>query len=76
MATLKAWRELILQYPFQKKQRHPSRFPRQDKSVDPEDPDLGARIARRNASRLEPGFGRGRRFRADPGRWRFKRLGR
>ncbi|HEX4270847.1 MAG TPA: hypothetical protein VHZ32_05650, partial [Rhizomicrobium sp.] len=31
---LKAWRELILQYPFEKKQHHASRFPDKPK-VDP-----------------------------------------
>ena len=33
--TLKAWRELVLQYPFQKKQTHASRFPEKTK-VTPE----------------------------------------
>jgi hypothetical protein len=31
----KAWRELILQYPFEKKQQHPSRFPDKPR-IDPE----------------------------------------
>ena len=33
--TLKAWRELILQYPFDKKQHHASRFPDKPR-VDPQ----------------------------------------
>lgn len=33
--TLKAWRELVLQYPFEKKQTHASRFPDKPR-VDPQ----------------------------------------
>jgi hypothetical protein len=41
---LKAWRELILQYPFENRQRHPSRFP--DKpQVDPADLVRAIRLA-------------------------------
>ena len=42
--TLKAWRELILQYPFEKKQSHASRFPDKTK-VTPEDLNAGVRLA-------------------------------
>ena len=42
--TLKAWRELVLQYPFQKKQTHASRFPEKTK-VTPEHITAGVRLA-------------------------------
>ena len=60
----KAWRELILQYPFEQKQRHASRFPDKPK-VTP-----GGADRRRppgHGSRLEPGFARPA-VRADFGR--------
>lgn len=41
---LKAWRELILQYPFEKKQHHASRFPDKPR-VDPADLAHTIRIA-------------------------------
>jgi hypothetical protein len=41
----KAWRELILQYPFEKKPRHASRFPEKPK-VTPEMLAAGIRLAR------------------------------
>src|SRR6201986_4691093 len=56
--TLKAWRELILQYPFEKKQSHASRFPDKPK-VTPEMITAGVRLA------VEAGgtpHDRGRRF--------------
>ena len=56
--TLKAWRELILQYPFQKKQSHASRFPDKTK-VTAEDLTAGIRLA------MQAGWspdGRGRPF--------------
>jgi hypothetical protein len=56
--TLKAWRELILQFPFEKKQRHASRFPEKPK-VTPEMLTTGVRLA------IEAGWspdGRGRPF--------------
>jgi hypothetical protein len=42
--TLKAWRELVLQYPFEKKQSHASRFPDKTK-VTTEDLVAGVRLA-------------------------------
>lgn len=42
--TAKMWRELILQYPFEAKQRHPSRFPDKPK-VTPEALTAGIRLA-------------------------------
>ena len=42
--TLKAWRELILQYPFQKHQHHASRFPDKPK-VDPQALEPAIRLA-------------------------------
>lgn len=42
--TLKAWRELILQYPFQKRQAHASRFPDKPK-ITPEMITIGVRLA-------------------------------
>ena len=54
----KAWRELILQFPFEKKQRHASRFPDKPK-VTPEMLTAGVRLA------VEAGWGpdgRGRPF--------------
>jgi hypothetical protein len=40
----KAWRELILQFPFQRKQQHPSRFPEKPR-VTPEMLTAGVRLA-------------------------------
>jgi hypothetical protein len=40
----KAWRELILQFPFERKQRHPSRFPEKPK-ITPEMLTAGVRLA-------------------------------
>jgi len=40
----KAWRELILQFPFERKQRHASRFPEKPK-VTPEALTAGVRLA-------------------------------
>ena len=40
----KAWRELILQFPFERKQRHPSRFPEKPR-VTPEMLTAGVRLA-------------------------------
>lgn len=54
----KAWRELILQYPFQRRQHHASRFPDKPK-VTPEMLTAGVRLA------IEAGWspnGRGRPF--------------
>lgn len=54
----KAWRELILQFPFERKQRHPSRFPEKPR-VTPEMLTAGVRLA------VEAGWsphGRGRPF--------------
>jgi hypothetical protein len=42
--TPKAWRELILQYPFERKQHHASRFPDKPK-VTPEMLTAGVRLA-------------------------------
>ncbi len=42
--TLKAWRELVLQYPFEPKQHHPSRFPDRPK-VTPELVIAGVQLA-------------------------------
>ena len=42
--TNKVWRELILQYPFEKKQSHASRFPDKPR-VTPEDLTAGIRLA-------------------------------
>jgi hypothetical protein len=42
--TLKVWRELVLQYPFEKKQSHASRFPDKTK-VTPEALNAGVRLA-------------------------------
>jgi hypothetical protein len=42
--TLKAWRELVLQYPFEKKQSHASRFPDKPK-IDPEKLAAAIRLA-------------------------------
>jgi hypothetical protein len=54
----KAWRELILQFPFERKQRYPSRFPEKPR-VTPEMLTTGVRLA------IEAGWsphGRGRPF--------------
>jgi hypothetical protein len=56
--TNKAWRELILQYPFERKQHHASRFPDKPR-VTPEALTAGIRLA------VEAGWdphGRGRPF--------------
>lgn len=56
--TNKAWRELILQYPFERRQHHASRFPDKPK-VTPEMLTAGIRLA------MEAGWspdGRGRPF--------------
>ena len=56
--TRKAWRELILQFPFVRRQRHASRFPEKPK-VTPEMLTAGVRLA------IEAGWspdGRGRPF--------------